>query len=319
MDAQRCHPPCHLGHLCFLAGLAIPKGTKPGSILGDSSVSPRGAGTWCHPWHRVSPLGTARCPCRVLALAPLAQGVTPQGTGGVLHSRLVPGVPVSPGVQPVQCHPVRDRGGVTSSGGPTGGRGTPAQGGDSALDPGAGAATPRDIVPCALPWGSTCSSLTFTPGTPGVPSLPSMPGRPWKGGGVTRVTPQRDSNLMVGTKNCGKGKGHSRSGLVPRQGTGATSCTHILPLGADVTLGSPDATATLEQEGTSVSVLLVQGDRDVPPGHPGQSPFQWEWCQAGEKGTPALEVSPTCSPLSPASPGGPLGPSLPWRREENKD
>lgn len=66
-------------------------------------------------------------------------------------------------------------------------------------------------------------------------------------------------------------------GTLPRQGTGAASCTHILPLGADVTLGSPDATAALEQEGTSVSVLLAQGTGlgagDVPRGHPGHSPF----------------------------------------------
>lgn len=50
-------------------------------------------------------------------------------------------------------------------------------------------------------------------------------------------------------------------GSAPAEGTGASSCTYVLPLGANVSLGTPDATATLEQDSTRIisAALLVQG------------------------------------------------------------
>lgn len=68
-------------------------------------------------------------------------------------------------------------------------------------------------------------------------------------------------------------------GVTPRQGTGATSSTHILPLGADVTLGSPDATATLEQEGTMSVSCCRRGqswDRAEMPLEGKRGHWHWE-------------------------------------------
>lgn len=114
-------------------------------------------------------------------------------------------------------------------------------------------------------------------------------------------------------------------------GTGAAGCTYILPFGADVSLGTSDATATLEQERARVvsAALLVQGMElgeggDAHRGTPGRAPVcAGERGQAGEKGAlvshgargPRWGRLPTRSPFSPGSPGGPLGPSLPWKGE----